>query len=95
MHKPYFSTIRGVILKQSDVVVQDDSGIPYRFFHDNEWDVQLFGTYSEPIKLFSDWQQDDLKDAYAAPNIQPLGFGYGYRFKPDTSNLLLARRRAK
>jgi hypothetical protein len=93
MHKSYFSTIRRVILAQSDVVVEDDSGIPFRFFHENEWEVQLFGTYSQPIKLFSVWQQDNLKDAYSSPNIQPLGFGFGYRFKPDTSNLLLARRR--
>ncbi len=93
MHKPYFSTIRNVILQQSDVVVEDDSGIPFRFFHDNEWDVQLFGTYSEPIKLFADWKQDDLKDAYSSPGVQPLGFGFGYRFVPATSNLLLARRK--
>lgn len=95
MHKSYFSTIRRVILTQSDVVVEDDSGIPFRFFHENEWDVRLFGTYSEPIKLFSDWQQDDLKEAYVSPGIQPLGFGFGYRFRPDTSNLLLARRKPK
>jgi hypothetical protein len=94
MHKSYFSTIRRVILTQSDVVVEDDSGIPFRFFHENEWDVQLFGTYEQPIKLFSDWQQDDLKDAYAVPGVQPLGFGFGYRYKPDTSNLLLARRKS-
>ena len=93
MHKPYFSTIRGIILKQSDVLVEDDSGIPFRFFHENEWNVQLFGTYTEPIKLFADWQQDDLKDAYSSPGIQTLGFGFGYRFKPDTSNVLLARRK--
>jgi hypothetical protein len=93
MHKSYFSTIRRFILTQSDVVVEDDSGIPFRFFHENEWDVQLFGKYSEPIKLFADWQQDDLKEAYMSPNIQPLGFGFGYRFKPDTSNVLLARRK--
>lgn len=95
MHKSYFSTIRGVILAQSDVVVEDDSGIPFRFFHQDQWDVQLFGTYLEPIKLFSVWQQDDLKDAYLAPEVQPLGFGFGYRFKPDTSNLLLARRKSR
>ena len=93
MHKSYFSTIRRVILAQSDVVVEDDSGIPFRFFHEEEWDVELFGTYSEPIKLFSDWQQDDLKGAYSSRSIQALGFGFGYRFRPDTSNLMLARRK--
>jgi hypothetical protein len=95
MHKSYFSTIRGIILAQSDVVVEDDSGIPFRYFHQDQWDVQLFGTYLEPIKLFSVWQQDDLKEAYSAPEVQPLRFGFGYRFRPDTSNLLLARRKSR
>jgi hypothetical protein len=91
MHKSYFSTIRGVILAQSDVVVEDDSGIPFRFFHENDWDVQLFGTYTKPIPLFKDWQQDDLAGAFAAYAVPPLEFGFGYRYQPNTSNLLLAR----
>ena len=93
MHKSYFSTIRGVILKQSDVVVEDDSGIPFRFFHENEWDVRLFGTYVKPIPLFKDWQQDDMATAFSATPAPPLEFGFGYRFLPNTSNLLLARRK--
>ena len=91
MHKSYFSTIRGVILAQSDVVVEDDSGIPFRFFHENDWDVRLFGTYAKPIPLFKDWQQDDLADAFAASTAPPLEFGFGYRYQPNTSNLLIAR----
>lgn len=93
MHKSYFSTIRGAILKQSDVVVEDDSGIPFRFFHANEWDVQLFGSYTKPIPLFKDWQQDDLAGAFSASPAPPIEFGFGYRFLPNTSNLLLARRK--
>ena len=93
MHKSYFSTIRGVILKQSDVVVEDDSGIPFRFFHENDWEVRLFGTYTKPIPLFADWQQDDMAAAFAATAAPPLEFGFGYRFLPNTSNLLIALRK--
>ncbi len=32
MHKEYFSTIRDLILSKSRVVVEDDSGVPLRFF---------------------------------------------------------------
>jgi len=91
MHKPYFSAIRNVILTQSDVVVEDDSGIPYRFFHENDWDIQLFGSYAKPIPLFKDWQQDDLAEAFSAYSVPPLEFGFGYRYQPNTSNLLIAR----
>jgi hypothetical protein len=93
MHKSYFSTVRSIILKQSEAVVEDDSGIPYRFFHPDEWDIRLFGTYAKPIPLFDVWVQEDLKEAFAAPGVPPLEFGYGYRFLPNTSNLLLARRK--
>ena len=95
MHKPYFSTIRGTILSKSRVVVEEDSGIPYRYFDQAAWDVRLFGTYSEPIQLFKDWNQDDLKDAYSAgTGVLPLDFAIGYR-RRGQSNLLVAVRKTK
>ena len=94
MHHDNFSEIRETILVKSRTVVEDDSGIPYRFFAPKTWDVHLFGSYSEPIKLFSKWEQGDLKAAYAAGGgVQPLDFGLGYRHK-DQANLLVAVRRS-
>ncbi len=94
MHKPYFSTIRSTILTKSSIVVEEDSGIPYHYFEPANWDVRLFGTYSEPIKLFKDWSQDDLKTAYAGPGVQPLDFALGYR-RRGQANLLVAVRKTK
>lgn len=94
MHKPYFSTIRSTILTKSKAVIEEDSGIPYHYFEPAGWDVHLFGTYSEPIQMFKDWNQDDLKAAYDAPGVQPLDFALGYR-RRGQSNLLLALRKTK
>ncbi len=95
MHKPYFSAIRGTILAKSRVVVEEDSGIPYRYFDPAGWDVRLFGTYFPPIQLFKDWNQDDLKAAYTAgAGIPPLDFAIGYR-RRGQSNLLVAVRKPK
>ena len=95
MHKPYFSAIRSIILTKSPVVVEEDSGIPYRYFDSAGWDVRLFGTYSAPIQLFKDWNQDDLKAAFAAgTGVQPLDFAIGYRHRGQ-SNLLIAVRKTK
>jgi hypothetical protein len=95
MHHPNFSTIRTTVLSKSRLVVEEDSGIPYRFFDPAAWDVRLFGTYSEPIQLFKKWNQDDLKTAYSAgAGVQPLDFAIGYRHK-DQSNLLVALRKTK
>jgi hypothetical protein len=95
MHKPYFSNIRSIILSRSRVVAEEDSGIPYHYFDPAAWDVRLFGTYAEPIQLFKNWSQDDLKAAYdAGTGVQPLDFGLGYR-RRGQANLLVAVRKAK
>jgi hypothetical protein len=94
LHKTYFSTIRSLILSKSLVVVEDDSGIPYRYF-DGAWDVHLYGKYSDPITLFKNWRQPDLQEAFASrKDVPSLDFAIGYRHASE-SNLLVAVRRAK
>jgi hypothetical protein len=91
MHKRYFSTIRSIILAHSNVVIEDDSGIPYHYFEPAAWEVRLFGVYDQPITLFKTGFQDDLKAAYDAHNgVEPLDFAIGYKWLPNQSNLLLA-----
>ena len=41
MHDDRFSRVRSVILKGSQSVLEDDSGVPYRFFDKAGWDVTL------------------------------------------------------
>ena len=95
MHHDNFSTIRSLILAKSRMVLEEDSGIPYRFFGADAWNVHLFGSYSEPIPLFRKWRQNDLRAAYTAgTEVQPLPFGIGYRHK-DQANLLLAVRKGR
>jgi hypothetical protein len=95
MHKEYFSFIRDLILAKSRVVVEDDSGIPLRFFKPAGWDVRLYGSYAEPIGLFKNWHQEDLKLAFASStDVPPLDFAIGYRNRSQ-SNLLVAFRRTK
>jgi len=96
MHYTYFSTIRNLILSQSQAVLQDDSGMPVRYFDRNKWDLKFFGTYTAPIQLFSNMYQQDLRKIYQnTKNIQPLTFGIGYKFGPNESNLMLATVRSQ
>ena len=93
LHTPYFSLVRDTVLTKSRTVVEDDSGIPFRFFDSPSWDVRLYGTYKEPINLFRKWHQDDLELAFASSqDVRPLGFAIGYRHIKE-SNLLVARHR--
>lgn len=94
MHNASFSGIRAVILAQTHQLLQDDSGIPFRFFSDkSKWDVSLYGKYVPPIPLFANYFQEDLKKAYSDSTItrKDLNFGIGYNFK--NSNLLLATKK--
>ena len=40
MHEPGFGRVRDFLLQQSDVILQDDSGIPLRFFNDDAWSIR-------------------------------------------------------
>ena len=93
LHENHFSVARDFLLNHSDVLLQDDSGIPLRFFSPEQWQLYFFGTYTRPIELFQNRLQPELQRAYATEPIRPLPFGTGYMFRPGESNLLLAVRR--
>lgn len=98
LHKPYFSVVRKIVLDKSMYVLQDDSGIPARFYTSETWNHQYYGTYDAPINLFRNFLQKDLKLAYDSlekTNIKPLNFGIGYDYKLNESNLMLFSKKTK
>ena len=91
-HHKDFSIIRDQILANSTAVLQDDSGIPYRFFQANNWKVALYGDYRRPYGSFRWMEQPDLRKAYESGEAKPLSLRLGYGYSRITSNLLLAQR---
>ena len=91
-HRPEFSLIRDVMLANSAAILQDDSGIPYRWFQPNLWTMQLYGNYDHPYGSFRWLEQPDLRKAYNAQGPKPLSMRIGYGYSKIASNLLLARR---
>lgn len=90
LHEDQYSRVRDGILAHSFAVVQDDSGIPYRFFDPSVWKVDLYGAYVHPLNAFGpDVYQKDLVKKYAEPGIKPLSFSIGYN---KNSSLIVARR---
>jgi hypothetical protein len=94
MHKNYFSDVRTFILERSNLVVQDDSGVPIRLFAEQIWDRKMFGTYAGPIPLFANWYQKDMKSAYDKAAL-PIEFGIGYQHVSKKSNLQIFQRRVQ
>jgi hypothetical protein len=90
MHSDNFSQVRGYLLAHSKVILQDDSGIPYRFFSKDKWDVRFYGRYPGPIKRFLKNAQPDLARDNGAATPPPLPFSFGYQWQPSRSSLIVA-----
>jgi len=89
MHYREFSRVRDLVLDRSRFILQDDTGIPYRHFSPDEWDIRLYGDYVDPISDFSGVGQPDLKAAYADPAaVKPLPFRLGYHWGSNKGSLL-------
>jgi hypothetical protein len=92
MHYPNYSLIRHLILKNSFGLLQDDTGIPYRYFDSIHWDLRLYGNYVAPSKPFTSalFFQKDLNEIYRKDStIEALPFTLGYNQKKGKTNLLL------
>lgn len=93
MHEGGFGTVRTFLLQNSSAVLEDDSGIPIRYFTPDRWTPRFFGVYNGPIDLFKNYFQSDLKQYFAASAPKPLTFGFGYRWSSRSSTMILATRK--
>ena len=85
-----FSTIRNFILANSSLIIQDDSGIPFRAFDQRRWNVKLFGVYDGVLPLFHEYYQSDLANAYQKTKGGDLGFAFGYAWQVPKGVLIEA-----
>lgn len=94
MHGANYSIIRNKLLEITQVLLQDDSGVPYRFFKNDSWKVTLYGRYNGPIPLFKGhFQKDYFNDYKENQNkIRNLDFGIGYVYTKGQSNLMKAEK---
>lgn len=87
MHADAFSKIRAFIVERSQLLVQDDSGIPVRFFASDGWTRRFYGQYNGPIPMFNNRMQKDLKAAFVTEGAMPIDFSYGYHFRDRGNNI--------
>jgi hypothetical protein len=93
LHDNQFQNTRSMILATADFVIQDDTGIPYRFLNQAPWQVRLYGRYNKPIKSLKYGYQPDLESAFKSKIISTeLPFPFGYHWRGKQSGLLMAIR---
>ncbi len=95
LHTDPFSNLRKLVLERSQIVLQDDSGVPLRFFTSDRWLVELYGHYEDVLAAYKPWFQPDLAAAYQHQDqILPLPFAAGYQTAVSGGCLILANRKA-
>lgn len=87
-HQRNFHVIRDFIRTHASLIVQDDSGIPYKLLK-KDYDVKVFGQYKGPYGAeFANYLQKDLPSGDSA-----LSFCFGYGCRRQYSVVLLAQKK--
>lgn len=97
MHQSNFRTIRSLILEHSQTLIQDDSGIPLKYFAltqaENWQEPTFYGAYKTPIPMFSKFYQEELKKKFAdTAHVKPLDFRIGYQTLVNKSNIMVVKK---
>jgi len=94
LHYAFFSSFRDLILSKSKTILEDDTGIPYKYLPRDKWEVTLYGVYDKPVQDFSGVFQSDLESVYKDTlHTKPkkLPFSLGYHWGTNKQNLIKAQ----
>ena len=92
MHYETFTTIRNTVLDKAIYLVQDDTGIPYKYFDKARFKMELYGNYVKPVSDFSEnLFQKELAEAYKTKEfVGVLPFSLGYHWQTKDQNQMIA-----
>ncbi|MDR1236154.1 MAG: hypothetical protein LBJ96_04055 [Holosporaceae bacterium] len=96
LHDRTASKIRQFITDVSGAVFQDDTGVPFKCFSSNRWNIFAFGMYEKPaLPVFRAYIQRDLANFFKSGENAGIPFycGYGTSSNTARSNLVLAIRK--
>lgn len=93
LHSDRFKGVRDFVLAKSYTIVQDDSGIPYKYFEKEKWSERLYGHYTQVGHVGGIEQtpfQKDLVQAFKEKSSPlPFQYGYGILWGPNRSSLMV------
>lgn len=88
-----FSVMRNLVLN-SNKILQDDTGVPYKYFDKEKMDIELYGKYSMVIDDLSWCMQRELKkDLQASKHYGRLPFRISYIGNYGEGMLLYAKKK--
>jgi hypothetical protein len=92
MHYETFTKIRNTVIEKAIYLVQDDTGIPYKYFEKSKFKMELYGNYVKPVSDFSaNLYQKDMVEAYKTKEFMgSLPFSLGYHWQTKDQNQMIA-----
>ncbi len=97
LHAGFMSNMRTLILNNSSSVIQDDTGIPYKFFEeDGKFTTKLYGQYTRPVEDFPYLSlQKPLQEAFHKDslNVKKLPFHLGYHWGSKKDVIIYATKK--
>lgn len=93
LHQPNTLRLQQYIAKHAVALVQDPSGVPYRHFSPDAWNIQRYGSYAGAPPEYREFDQPELIAAYNDETSKPqtLPFGQGMIGKELPAALMVAR----
>ncbi|PLX08056.1 MAG: hypothetical protein C0596_08485 [Marinilabiliales bacterium] len=85
-----FNIVKSYILDNSHKIISVPSGLQFRDV-DSTWNVDLYGYYTGPIRLFYDRQQNDLKQAYK--DGEPIEIDFLFDYYTGSPSLYVATKK--
>ena len=89
LHNDFMDNIRTFILNKSKNVIEDDTGIPFKYFVEKGgWNYKIYGQYAKPVSDFK-WLnlQKELQEVFekdsASVGKLPFHLGYHWGSKKD------------
>jgi hypothetical protein len=96
LHEPGFSKCREFLLNDCRVIVQDDSGIPHKYFAPAKWQMRYFGSYAGTTGgPFAKYYQPDLANAYSTVTPLEIDFQISYQWNTKIANVQVAVRNGR
>jgi len=97
LHANFMSNMKALILRNSNYVLEDDTGIPYNYFEEGrKWNIKLYGQYIQPVKNFPYLKmQKGIMEAFKrdSASIKDIPFHLGYHWQDKKDVLIYATKK--
>ena len=96
-HQICFTKLRDFVTNNAQLILQDDTGVPFNILSKENFNISLFGKYQKPYGAeWTNYAQKDLRELYnETQNIPSLPFCYGYGCGRILASLILAVKQEK